>query len=333
VTQDIHLLPRMPFVDSMAADLIAMNKKPHLVVLVGPTGVGKTEISLSLASRLSAEIISADSRLFYRGMNIGTAKPAPEDRARVRHHLIDVADPDHTLSLADFQQLAREAIAGIQARANLPMLVGGTGQYVRAVTEGWQPPSVTAHDTLRRQLEALSRDRGAQWLHDGLGTMDPEAASKIDARNSRRTIRALEVIFATGRKFSEQRKQVDSPYHVVAIGLKRPRKQLYDRIDARIESMFESGLVEEVRALLSKGYSPDLPAMSAIGYREAVSVARGELDIDEARKQIKRLTRAFVRRQANWFKESDPNIEWFDAADPGAVATIEGFVRRAIAAL
>jgi tRNA dimethylallyltransferase len=162
--------------------------------------------------------------------------------------------------------------------------------------------------------------------------MDPEAASKIDARNSRRTIRALEVIFATGHKFSEQRTRVDSPYRLITIGLRRPRTELYDRIDARIEGMFESGLVEEVGDLLSKGYSPGLPAMSAIGYRQAVSVFRGELDVEEARKQIKRLTRAFVRRQANWFKESDPNIAWFNAADPTSVTAIETFVRHAIEA-
>ena len=175
------------------------------------------------------------SRLFYRGMDIGTAKPTREEQARVPHHLIDIADPDEILSLAMFQQEAREAIADLHARGKLPFLVGGTGQYVRAVTEGWKPPEVKPDERLRNVLENLKDKKGKDFLYEKLKSLDPEAAEKIDARNVRRTIRAVEVILTTGKKFSEQRGQSESPYDLTTIGLTRPRPELYARIDARIE--------------------------------------------------------------------------------------------------
>jgi tRNA dimethylallyltransferase len=304
-----------------------LTSKTPLIVLVGPTGVGKTEVSIPLAERLSAEIISADSRLFYRGMDVGTAKPTPADMQRVRHHLIDIADPESSLGLAVFQHLAGEAISGVQARGHLPMLVGGTGQYVRAVTQGWQPPLVQPNEKLRRLLDALGRERGGACLHAWLQRLDPVAAQKIDARNVRRIVRALEVIFATGRMFSAQSTRGDSPVHLVIIGLRRQRKELYERIDNRIENMFSLGLLREVRELLSRGYSADLPAMSAIGYREAIRVIQGEINVEHAKIEMRRATRAFVRRQSNWFKESDPRIHWFDAAAPSTLDGVEAFVR------
>jgi tRNA dimethylallyltransferase len=301
--------------------------KPPLVVVVGPTAVGKTEISILLAHRLDAEIVSADSRQFYRGMDIGTAKPTPAQRALVPHHLIDIADPDETLSLAVFQRLALEAISGIHLRGRLPLLVGGTGQYIRAVTRGWQPPPVVPDPKLRSALERMKLERGSEWLHDRLESMDPQAAQSIDHRNARRTIRALEVILTSGHRFSSQRAHVDSPYHLASIGLKLPRPKLYERIDARIQSMFESGLIQETQSLLSSGYSPALPAFSAIGYSECTKVISGELQVEEAKAAIRRLTRAFVRRQGNWFKESDPLIKWFEVDDANAVSKIESFIR------
>lgn len=303
--------------------------KPPLVLIVGPTAVGKTEIAIQLAERLDGEIVSADSRLFYRGMNIGTAKPTTEERARVRHHLIDIANPDEILSLAVFQQKAREAIADIHTRNKLPFLVGGTGQYVRAVTEGWKPPEVEPDMRLREELEREKEEKGIYWLYEKLKSLDPEAAAKIDPRNYRRTIRALEVIMATGRKFSEQRRQSDSPYHLVTVGLTRPREELYRRVDERIEAMFASGFVDEVRGLLAKGYSPALPTMSAIGYRECVSVVQGELSQEQAKVQIRRATRVYVRRQANWFKESDPGIHWFRIQE-GVADEIEKNIRQLV---
>ena len=303
-----------------------LKNKSHLILIVGPTAVGKTEIAIQLAERLNGEIVSADSRLFYRGMDIGTAKPTPEERQRVPHHLIDIAQPDEILSLAVFQQKATAVIADIHTRKKLPFLVGGTGQYVRAVTQAWSPPEVQPDERLRAEFERIKDERGVYWLHEKLKGLDPRAAEKIDARNYRRTIRALEVILTTGRKFSEQRGQSRLPYHLIMIGLMRPRAELYERVDQRIEAMFANGFLEEVRGLLAKGYSPSLPTMSAIGYRECIRVVNGEINEEQAKAEIRRATRVFVRRQANWFKESDPNITWFRVQN-GVIETIEAHVR------
>ncbi len=299
-----------------------MRSKPPLILIVGPTAVGKTEIAIQLAERLNGEIVSADSRLFYRGMDIGTAKPSREEQARAPHHLIDIANPDETLSLAVFQQKATEAIAEIHARNKLPFLVGGTGQYIRAVTQGWNPPEVKPNEQLRNELEREKDENGIDWLHDKLRRLDPDAAEKIDPRNFRRTIRALEVIMTTGKKFSEQRGQNESPYRLITIGLTRPREELYRRVDERIESMYANGLMDEVKSLIAHGYSPSLPTMSAIGYRECVQALEGQITVEEAKQLARRATRVFVRRQANWFKESDPNILWFRVED-GVAAKIE----------
>jgi tRNA dimethylallyltransferase len=303
--------------------------KLPLILIVGPTAVGKTELAIQLAERLNGEIVSADSRLFYRGMDIGTAKPTREEQMRVPHHLVDIADPDEILSLAVFQQKARDVIADIHIRKKIPFLVGGTGQYIRAVTEGWNPPEVEPDVRLRNELERLKDKNDIYWLYERLKYLDPLAAERIDPRNYRRTIRALEVIMTTGRRFSEQRGQSESPYHLITIGLTRPRPELYERVDQRIDAMFANGFLEEVKTLLAKGYSPSLPTMSAIGYRECIRVVKGELSEEQARAEIRRATRIFVRRQANWFKESDPNIKWFKVEE-GVVETIESYLRSVI---
>ncbi len=249
-------------------------------------------------------------------MDIGTAKPSAAEMARVRHHLVDVADPDQTWSLAVFQQAARQAIDNIQARGKLPLLVGGTGQYIRAVTEGWTPPEVAPDARLREVLEKMATERGEDgtyWLHAKLELLDPQAAAKIDARNLRRTVRALEVILSTGQLFSAQSSRGESAYELLTVGLIRPRAELYQRVDERIDLMFQNGFLEEVAHLYEQGYGPDLPSMSAIGYREAGAVLRGEMSLEEAKTQMRRLTRMFVRRQTNWFKPDDPQIQWFEA--------------------
>ena len=288
---------------------------PRVVAIVGPTAVGKTEISLRLAEALNGEIVSTDSRQFYRGMDIGTAKATAEELARVPHHLIDVADPDEIWSLAVFQKEAQQAISDICSRGKLPFLVGGTGQYIRAVLEGWDIPAQAPVPHLRQALEAWADEIGPAALYEKLKLIDPEAAKKIDANNLRRTVRALEVIFQTGRKFSALRRRKASPYILKFVGLQRPRPELYKRIDARIELMLENGFLDEVQALLNKGYSADLPNMSAIGYREMVAYLQGEMSLEDAVARMKRLTRIFVRRQANWFKADDPNIRWFDMGE------------------
>ncbi|MBK8822122.1 MAG: tRNA (adenosine(37)-N6)-dimethylallyltransferase MiaA [Anaerolineales bacterium] len=306
-----------------------MQHKLPLILIIGPTAVGKTELAIQLAERMNGEIISADSRLFYRGMDIGTAKPSKEEMARAPHYLIDIVNPDETLSLAVFQEKAKELIADIHARGKLPFLVGGTGQYVRAVTQGWTPPEVIADERLRVELEKMKEERGLDWLHAKLEILDPEAASKIDARNVRRTIRALEVILTTGRKFSDQRGKVESPYHLITIGLNRPREELYQRVDERIDLMFANGFLDEVKGLLEKGYPSTLPSMSAIGYRECVRVIKGELTLEQAKVEMRRVTRIFVRRQANWFKESDRDIMWF-RVEKGMEMEIEKNIRQLI---
>ena len=297
-----------------------------LVVILGPTAVGKTEISIQLAERLEGEIVSADSRLFYRGMDIGTAKPTPADCARVPHHLIDVAEPDEVWNLAIFQRSAQYTIREIHTRGHLPFLVGGTGQYIYAVIEGWQIPESKPDPEVRSALESWVSEIGPDGLHNRLSVLDPVAASRIDSRNLRRTIRALEVVLRTGRRFSEQSVRGRSPYRTLLVGLSRPRPELYARIDTRIESMLEEGFEDEVRALLQKGYDPGLPNLSAIGYRQMIAYVNEEISIDEAVTLMKRRTRQFVRRQANWFKESDPSIYWFRVAQ-NTVEEIEALIR------
>jgi tRNA dimethylallyltransferase len=307
------------------------SNKPPLVLVLGPTAVGKTGIALDLAVRLQGEIVCADSRVFYRGMDIGTAKPSREQQALIRHHLIDIAAPHEVVTLAQYQRAASDAIASIQAAGRLPMLVGGTGQYIRAVTEGWTPPEVAPDSRLRAVLERLHKERGRIWLHEKLARLDPVSAARIDPRNVRRTMRAVEVLLTTGRRFSDLRGRSASAYHLVAVGLTRPRPELYGLIDARINAMFDDGLLEEVRGLLAQGVSPTSPAMSAIGYGECVDVLGGRASLEQAKASMRRATRLFVRRQSNWFKESDPGIKWFNV-EAGVVDQVEDYLRRELEA-
>ncbi len=287
------------------------DRRLPLILVVGPTAVGKTELAIQLAVRLVGEIVSADSRLFYRGMDIGTAKPTQAERDLVPHHLIDIADPDQLISLSDFQRKARQAISEIHQRGLLPFLVGGTGQYVRSVIEAWRIPRAEPDPGLRAILEGWAAEIEPEGLHNRLAVLDPAAAEQIDPRNLRRTIRAMEVIFKTGQAFSTQRRQGTSPYRTLMVGLCRPRDALYRRIDVRIQEMLAQGLVDEVQSLLDRGYSPELPTMSAIGYGELVSFLQGRMSLADAELQMKRRTRTFVRRQTNWFKPDDPDIHWF----------------------
>jgi tRNA dimethylallyltransferase len=293
---------------------------------VGPTAVGKTALALHLAEALDGEIVSADSRLFYRGMDIGTAKPAPQARARVPHHLVDIADPDETVGLAEFQERAIAAIADVHGRGKLPLLVGGTGQYVRAVVKGWRVPRVPPDAGLRAELEAQAAREGHEALHARLARTDPVAAERIDPRNVRRVIRALEVCTLTGRPISEQQGKEPPPYRILQIGLTMEREPLYARADARIEAMMAAGLEAEVRRLVEAGYGWDLPAMSGLGYVQFEPYLAGQVTLDEVVAEIKRATRRFIRHQYNWFRPSDPTIQWFDAADTSP-AEIEAVVR------
>jgi tRNA dimethylallyltransferase len=301
-----------------------------LITIVGPTAVGKTAAAIELAARLDGEIVSADSRLLYRGMDIGTAKPSAEERIRILHHLIDVTNPDQAWSLAQFQGAARQAIGEIHSRGRLPFLVGGTGQYIRAVLESWVIPSGEPNLRLRVILEEWARTIGPEGLHARLATLDPLAAGSIDYRNLRRTVRAMEVILLTGRPFSGQRRAGPPEYRALLLGLSMPRPLLYARIDARIDAMVSAGLALEVNRLLSQGYSPRLPALSAIGYLEIAEHLQGSISLEEAIRRIKQRTRQFVRRQANWFKAQDRNIHWFEVG-PGMLDTMEERIRHWLA--
>lgn len=286
-----------------------------LIVLVGPTAVGKTELSLSLAEVIKGEIVSCDSRLFYRGMDIGTAKPTRAEQARVPHHLIDVTDPDESWSLAVFQAQAYRVIDEIHQRGNVPIMVGGTGQYVHAIVNGWEIPAQAPDDGLRDVLTQWAEEIGGEALHRKLGLLDPQAAERIDWRNLRRTVRALEVIFHTGERFSVQRSSGQPRYATLQIGLFRPREEVFQRVDERIEQMFAMGFVAEVQGLMDKGYTHDDPGMLSIGYREVISYLNGENDLESTKARMRQLTHAFVRRQSNWFKDNDPAICWFDVRE------------------
>jgi len=286
--------------------------KPQVILIVGPTAAGKTEVSIKLAETIDGEIISADSRLFYKGMTIGTAKPSSDELARVPHHLIDIVEPDQVMNIAEYRQMVKHLVTDIQNRQKKVIIVGGTGQYIRSITEGWEIPKQEPNERLRVVLYDWAKTIGVYDLHQKLSVLDEEAARQIDPRNLRRTIRALEVIFLSGKRFSELRVKSESDYNLVQIGITRPREVLYQRIDQRIEEMLSDGLVDEVASLLNKGYNPALPSMSAIGYRELIPYLKGEYDLETAVMLIKRNTRTYVRRQANWFKSGDRDIRWFE---------------------
>jgi tRNA dimethylallyltransferase len=286
-----------------------------LVVIVGPTAVGKTALSIDLAKRFDGEVVSADSRQIYRHMDIGTAKATPQQRAAVPHHLLDVVEPDQKLTLAHYKRLASEAIRDIWERGRLPMLVGGTGLYVRALLEGWTIPEVPPNRELRRRLRERAERLGPEALHQRLQEVDPESAESIHPNNVRRVIRALEVYEETGTPISKLQEKEPPDYDLFKIGLTMPRPALYERIDARVDRMIEEGLVQEVEDLLERGYDFELPSMSAVGYPEIGRYLRDEVTLDEAVESIKTRTHRIVRQQYNWFKLSDPTIHWFDAQD------------------
>lgn len=290
-----------------------MNRSKPTIILLGPTAVGKTDLSIHLANTIDAEIVSVDSRLLYRGMDIGTAKPSIELREQIKHHLVDVAGPEERWSLSRYLEAARGAIDGIHAAGRIPLLVGGTGQYIAALVEGWQPPPKADDPSFRRQMRAFAEAKGADALHDQLAYLDPATAERIDPRNVRRVIRALEIQHVTGLPPSAQRKKLPPDYDYLMLGLRRDREELYRRIDKRIEEMLSVGWIEEVAGLLEQGVDIDSPALSAIGYRQIAEYLKGETDLEIALEETRRLTRQFIRRQATWFRRFEPQINWFEA--------------------
>ena len=250
-----------------------------LLVILGPTAVGKSSLALGLASGFTGEIINGDSRQVYRGMEIGTAAPSEADRATVPHHLYGVADPDAGFSLAQFIPLATQAIGAVHGRGRLPILVGGTGQYINGLVQGWRTPRVPPNPELRERLEALVEGDGLEALFARLEELDPAAAARIDHRNARRVIRAIEVAEATGPTADAKRRQTPL-YNIFILGLTTPsRTDLHSRIDDRVEAMVAGGWLDEVRALLGRGYSPDISALSSMGYRELAQHLAGDLPL------------------------------------------------------
>jgi tRNA dimethylallyltransferase len=287
-------------------------KRP-LVAVVGATATGKSEVAVALAEALGGEVVSADAYQVYRGMDIGTAKPGPELRARVPHHLIDVVDPEEGLTLALYLDMARAAIDGAWSRGRLPILAGGSGQYVWALLEGWQVPQVPPDERLRSELDALAEREGAPALRTRLRALDPEAAERLDPQNTRRLVRAIEVITRTGMPLAacQTRSPIDA--EVLVIGLRLPRDEQYARLDERTDAMYAAGFVAEVERLRERGMGEATPVRTAVGYKEVSQHLDGAFDLREAVRRHKNANHRLVRRQGAWFKEADPRISWFDA--------------------
>lgn len=281
-----------------------------VLAIVGPTASGKTTLAIDLAKRISSfEAINADSRQVYRYMDIGTAKPTAEERAALPHWLIDIVYPDEPFSLGRWLDLAREALETIWGRGHVPVVVGGTGQYVWALIEGWRVPEVPPQEDLRREMES----RAPEDLLAELARIDPASEEYIQPQNVRRVIRALEVYHATGKPFSYWRTKDAPNFDALLLGTRLSREALYARIDTRVGAMIEAGFLDEVRGLRDRGYSCDLPAMSGIGYRELCEHLGGELSLDAAIERTKTGTHRLARHQNAWFKASDKRIHWLDA--------------------
>jgi len=308
------------------------SSKPSLLVLVGPTAVGKTKLSLHLAADYGAEIISGDSMQVYRGMDIGTAKATPEERSAVTHHLIDIHEPDHPFSVAEFQHRARHLIADIHERGKLPFIVGGTGLYVESVCYDFQFTEQGSDEAYREELQIYAERNGNEALLERLREIDPETAERLHANDRRRIIRAMEVYRLTGERLSDQLKvqKKQSPYELCIVGLTMDRALLYKRIEERIDLMIEQGLVEEVRRLREKGYGMQHISMQGLGYKEILSYLDGALTLEEAVAQLKQDTRRYAKRQLSWFRHMK-QIEWVDVTELGNFSTHLDQIRAIIA--
>jgi len=295
------------------------DNRPPLLVLVGPTAVGKTALSLELAAAFNAEIISGDSMQVYKGMDIGTAKLPLAERAGIPHHLIDIMEPDEPFSASRFQQLCAEKIAEIHGRGKLPFLVGGTGLYVESVCYGYDFQGDSGDEALRERLRQYALEHGEQALHDRLASVDPASAARIHPRDVRRVVRALEVWETTGRTLSESQAQQrgdskPSPYRLCLIGLTMDRAVLYRRIDERVDAMLKEGLAREVRSLLEAGIPRTAVSMQGLGYKEIAAYLQGEMDEAAAIATLKRDTRHFAKRQLSWFRHMK-ELVWVDLTE------------------
>ena len=306
----------------------------RVLFIVGPTGVGKTRLAVGLAQRFNGEIINADSRQVYRQMDVGTAKPSSEERGQVPHHLLDILDPDQNFDVAAFLSSAHRSIQEIQGRDHLPVIAGGTGQYVWALAEGWQVPQVPPDPVFRRLKQQEAEQHGPLFVYRQLQNADPERAALLDPRNVRRVVRALEV-HRSGQSSSSgssgRRQGTPLLENGLMIGLTMDRQALYRRIDDRVDHMLASGLLEEVKGLAAGGYRLGQGPLSSPGYRELGEYLAGELSLEEAVQRTKYQTHRLARRQYTWFKLNDPRIHWLDAGGPGlesqAALLVQDFLR------
>ena len=286
--------------------------KPRIVIILGPTGTGKSEVAIDVALQVDGEVINADSQLVYRHMDIGTAKPPASVRQKVAHHLIDVVDPDGEFNAALYRELALKVIQDITARRKKAIVCGGTGLYMRALTQGlFVGPA--KNPEVRKRLEEEARERGSDFLYQRLRQVDPDATDRIHPNDRYRIIRALEVFELTGKGISRWQKEhgfKESAFEVLKIGLNREREELYALINRRCDEMIGRGLVDEVNGLVERGYSLDLPALQSVGYRQIGLYLRGRVALDEAVALMKRDTRHLAKRQLTWFR-ADKEILWF----------------------
>lgn len=289
--------------------------KNKLLIVAGPTAVGKTDTAIGLARRLNGEIISADSMQIYKYMNIGTAKPSIEEQGGIPHHLVDCIYPDEDFSVAEFQSRAEELIGGIAEKGKLPIVAGGTGLYVNSLVCKMDFTSTASNWQLRNKLEEEARTNGHIFLHERLKALDPRAAERIHPNNLKRVIRAIEVNIEGGENIGDFTKdaKLNPNYDICMIGLTREREELYQRINLRVDSMLQLGLVEEVRSLLDKGYSKDLIAFKGLGYKEIIGYLEGEYDLAYAIEMLKRDSRRYAKRQLTWFRRYK-DINWFNVS-------------------
>ena len=297
---------------------LPLNLPPTLFVL-GPTAVGKTQFAIDLARQVNGEIINADSRQVYRHMDIGTAKPTAAERAQVPHHLLDLMPPDRNFSLGAFLSLASQAMGEIAGRGRRPLVVGGTGQYLWALQEGWEVPEVAPDEDFRRACQDLADREGLEALHRQLRELDPERAAELDARNLRRVIRALEIHHATGRLPSSYRKKDHRRLPSLVVGLTLERPALYHRIDRRVDRMLADGFLAEVERLAALGYTLGAGPLACPGYRDLGQHLAGQISLAQAVQQTKYGTHRLARRQHAWFRPSDPRIHWLAADSPDLV--------------
>jgi tRNA dimethylallyltransferase len=295
----------------------------RVVAIVGPTATGKSALAMHIARELGGEIVNADSRQVYRGMDVGTAKPSKEDREAIPHHLYDIAEPQNSYSLALYIRDARAALDDIWRRGATPILVGGTGQYLWGLLEAWTVPEVAPDIDLRDELSRFTEEHGPEQLHARLAEVDPVSATRIGVRNVRRIVRALEVFEHTGKPFSEWQRKGDPGFDFLVLGM-----DLQARIEARVDEMFAAGFVDEVRALVASGLPSTDSAMSSIGYREVAAYLEGLMTLQEARNATVRATRRLVRRQRQWFRTSDPRIQWVEDGN-AALRLTDDFLRTA----